>query len=205
MLGSLPEHIYSIAPDGVYVNLFEPSTLEWRHAGMTAQWKMTTQFPLQPEVSLQVSAAQPVPAKIRIRVPGWAAKEMPIYVNGSLAATGKPGTYVELDRTWRAKDAITFTLPIAFRLTRYTGADQTEGAPRYGLEYGPILMAVIGSPDTVLQVKGGQYADDLLGQISAKPGAPLHFQIEHNPDVELMPSWQVDHETFTCLPGVQVT
>ena len=118
---------------------------------------------------------KPLPAKIRIRVPAWAAKDMPIYVNGSLAATGKPGTYAVLDRTWADKDAITFTLPITFRLTRYTGADQAEGAPRYGLEYGPILMAVIGSPDSVLQVKGGKYAEDLLGQISAKAGTPLHF------------------------------
>jgi DUF1680 family protein len=205
MLGSLPEHIYSIAPDGVYVNLFEPSTLEWPQSGSSAQWKMTTQFPMQPEVSLQVSAVQTLAAKIRIRVPAWAAQEMPIYVNGSLATTGKPGTYAVIDRTWSDKDAIKFTLPIAFRLTPYTGADQTEGAPRYGLEYGPILMAVIGSPDTVLQVKGGKYAEDLLGQIMAKPGTPLHFQIKHNPDVELMPYWKVDQETFTCLPGVQFT
>jgi len=205
MLGSLPEHIYSIAPDGVYVNLFEPSTLEWPQTGASAHWKMTTQFPMQPEVNLQVFAARPVAAKIHIRVPAWAAKEMPIYVNGSLAATGRPGTYAVIERTWLDKDAITFSLPIAFRLTRYTGADQTEGAPRYGLEYGPILMAVIGSPDAVLQVKGGKYAEDLLGQISAKPDAPLHFQIAHNPDVELMPYWQVDQETFTCLPVVQVT
>jgi hypothetical protein len=65
-------------------------------------------------------------------------------------------------------------------------------------------MAVIGSPDTVLHVKGGTYPEDLLRQISAKPGAPLHFQIEHNPGVELMPYWKVDQETFTCLPVVQV-
>jgi DUF1680 family protein len=187
------------------VNLFEPSTLEWPQSGSSAQWKMTTQFPMQPEVSLQVSAVQTLAAKIRIRVPAWAAQEMPIYVNGSLATTGKPGTYAVIDRTWSDKDAIKFTLPIAFRLTPYTGADQTEGAPRYGLEYGPILMAVIGSPDTVLQVKGGKYAEDLLGQIMAKPGTPLHFQIKHNPDVELMPYWKVDQETFTCLPGVQFT
>ncbi|MGO8718498.1 MAG: beta-L-arabinofuranosidase domain-containing protein [Acidobacteriaceae bacterium] len=205
MLGSLPEHIYSLAPDGVYVNLYEPSTLEWPHAGQTVQWTMTTQFPFQPEVSLQLSAAQALPAKIRIRVPVWASKGMPIYVNGKLVATGKPGAYAVLDRTWSDKDAITFTLPIGFRLTRYTGADQIEGAPRYGLEYGPILMAVIGPPDTVLQVKGGKYPEGLLSQISAKPGQPLHFQIEHNPGVELMPYWKVDQESFTCLPVVQVT
>ncbi|MES2221890.1 MAG: beta-L-arabinofuranosidase domain-containing protein [Acidobacteriota bacterium] len=205
MLGSLPEHIYSIASDGIYVNLFEPSTLRWPQTGTTAEWKMTTQFPLQPQVKLQVAATKSVAAKIRIRVPAWVAKEMPIYVNGSLAATGKPGTYAVIERTWSDKDAITFTLPITFRLTRYTGADQTNDGPRYGLEYGPILMAVIGSPDRVLQVKDGKYAEDLLNQITAKPGPPLHFEIAHNSGAELMPYWMVDQETFTCLPVVHVT
>ena len=65
-------------------------------------------------------------------------------------------------------------------------------------------MAVIGSADTVLQVKDGKYPENLLSQISAKPGQPLHFQIEHNPGVELMPYWKVDQESFTCLPVVQV-
>ena len=146
-----------------------------------------------------------LPAKIRIRVPSWATKDMPIYVNGSLAATGKPGTYAVIDRTWSDKDAITFTLPIAFRLTRYTGADQMAGAPRYGLEYGPILMAVIGSPNTVLQVKGGKYAEDVLGQISAKLARRYISKSRTIPNVELMPYWKVDQETFTCLPVVQVT
>ncbi|MGH9615351.1 MAG: beta-L-arabinofuranosidase domain-containing protein [Acidobacteriaceae bacterium] len=204
MLGSLPEHIYSLAPDGMYVNLYEPSTLEWPRTGETAHWTMTTNFPFQPEVRLQVSAAQSLPAKVRIRVPAWAAKDMPIYVNGSLAASGNPGTYAVLDRVWSDSDAIAFTLPIAFRLTRYIGASQTAEAPRYALLYGPILMAVIGPEDTVLLVKGGKYPNDLLDRISAKPGQPLHFQIEHNPGVELMPYWKVDRETFTCFPVVRV-
>ena len=66
-------------------------------------------------------------------------------------------------------------------------------------------MAVIGPSDAVLQVKGSKYAEDLIGQITAKAGTSLHFQIEHNPGVELMPYWKVDQETFTCLPVVRVT
>jgi hypothetical protein len=50
------------------------------------------------------------------------------------------------------------------------------------------LGAAIGSPDTVLQVKGGKYPEDMLSQISVKPGAPLHFKVAHTPGVELMPT-----------------
>jgi hypothetical protein len=91
-----------------------------------------------------------------------------------------------------------------FKLTRYTGADQIAGHQRYALEYGPILMAAVGRPDAVLQVKGGKYPEDLIGQIRPKPGEPLHFSVEHNPDTEYVPYWQMDRESFTCFPVVDV-
>lgn len=203
MLGALPEHIYSLAVDGVYVNLYEPSTLTWAHSGHTVQWTMTTQFPFQPEVQLHASAIQPVPAKMRIRVPSWAAKEMPIFVNGSVVTTGQPGSYAEIDRVWKDGDIVSFTLPIELSLTRYTGADQIPGKQRYAVEYGPILLALIGPPDRTLLVKG-KYPDDLLNQIHAKPGEPLHFLVEHNPGVEWMPYWKVETESFTCLPTIDI-
>ena len=204
MLGSLPEHIYSIAPDGIYVNLYEPSTIQWSQAGHAMQLKMETRFPFQPEVQLHYSAHRPEPAKIRIRVPSWAAADMPIYVNAVLAATGKPGSYLELDRAWSNGDIVSFTLPTAFRLTRYSGADQIAGHDRYALEYGPILMAAIGPPDAILQVKDGKNPEDMIGKIRSKPGMPLHFSVDHNPETQYVPYWQVDRESFTCFPVVDV-
>ena len=70
---------------------------------------------------------------------------MPIQVNGTLATSGKPGTYVTLDRTWSEGDTITFRLPMDFKLTRYTGVDKIAGHERYALEYGPVLLAILGS------------------------------------------------------------
>ena len=145
LLGSLPEHIYSIAPDGIYVNLFEPSTLSWSKAGESLQLRMTTQFPAQPDVQIQVLASHPVRAKIRIRVPSWAAAEMPIKINSNLATTGGPGTYVTLDEAWSDGDRISFALPMKLKLTRYKGSDQIAGHNRYAIEYGPILLAAVGS------------------------------------------------------------
>lgn len=204
MLGALPEHIYSIAPDGLYVNLYEPSTIEWPQAGQTMRIKMATQFPVHPEVRLHCSVAQPVRAKLRIRVPGWANADMPIHVGDAVAAIGKPGSYVELDRTWSDGEEISFTLPIGFQLTRYTGDDQIAGQQRYALEYGPLLMAAIGSPQASLLVKNGSHPEDLIAQLRPKSGQPLHFSVDHNPDTEYMPYWQVDRELFTCMPAVNV-
>lgn len=202
MLGALPEHIYSIAPDGLYVNLFEPSTIEWKLAGQPMQLRMETNFPFDSAVKLHCSAAQPVQAKIRIRVPAWATHEMRIDINGRRAAAGKPGSYVALQRTWRADDVISFVLPTGFRLTEYTGADRMAGKPQYALEYGPLLMAAVGAPTMELKVKGRP--EDMIRQLKPVAGKPLHFKSAENPEMIYMPYWQVDTESFTCFPEFHV-
>jgi DUF1680 family protein len=205
MLGSLPEYIYSIAPDGLYVNLFEPSIVTWPAGGQTLELKTTTRFPFHPDVQLRLAAAQPSPAKIRVRVPNWAAQEMPIQINGSLAAGGKPGTYVTLDRTWSEGDTIGFRLPMEFKLTRYAGVDQIAGHERFALEYGPVLLALVGSSDARLVVRDGERHEDLLKQLKPKSGQPLHFTLEGDPTHEYIPYWEVPYKAaFTCYPIVDV-
>ena len=178
-LGSLPEYIYSTAKDGLYVNLFGNAAIDWRQAGRSLKLEMTTQFPFQPEVTIRLSVAAPIQSNIRVRVPTWAAADMPIHVNGTFVATGKPGTYLPLDRTWSDGDTITFTLPIAPRLTLYTGVDQMPGGLRYGLEYGPILLAVVsagvadnvGRPPAAATPKQRAFAHKLNIGIAWNPGA----------------------------------
>jgi DUF1680 family protein len=204
LIGSLPEHIYSIAPDGLYVNLFEPSTVQWVQNGETLRLRAITRFPFYPEVRLQISAARPTHMKIRVRVHSWAAREMAVHVNGKFAATGKPGSYVVLDRSWSEGDAISFALPAAPRLTRYTGVDQIPDYERYAVEYGPILLAAVGAAELRLQVENGRHPESLLNLLKPKPGQPLHYTVEHNPGIEFMPYWQVDKQPFTCFPGVHL-
>jgi uncharacterized protein len=204
LIGSLPEHIYSLASDGLYVNLYEPSTIDWAQNGETLRISMSTRFPFDPQVQLQVSAVQPVSAKVRVRVPSWAMREMAVSVNGKKSAPGKPGSYVALDRTWEDGDAISFTLPMVLRPLRYTGTDQVPGYERYSVSYGPILLAAVGAPEVRLRLRKGMRPEDLLKSLAPKPGQPLHFTDEDNPGIEFMPYWQVDQEPFTCMPAIGV-
>ena len=202
LIGSLPEHIYSLASDGLYINLFEPSTIHWTEGGASLRVKMATRFPFDPEVRLQFSAARPTPAKIRIRVPSWATRAMAVSVNGRPAATGRPASYVVLDRTWREGDVATFTLPVALRVERYTGVDQIPDHERYAVSFGPILLAAVGAPEIRLRLDRLGQAEDLLKYLHPKPGQPLHYAVENNLGVEFMPYWQVDQAPFNCFPAV---
>ena len=202
LIGSLPEHIYSIAPDGVYVNLFEPSTVRWKQNGQTLGLKMATMFPLHTDVRLEFSAVHPARAKIRVRVPSWAAREMAVDVNGRPSATGQAGSYVVIDRTWSNGDTVAFQLPAELRAVRYTGVDEIPGHERYAILYGPILLAAVGSPEVRLRGVNAKHAERLTELLEPQPGRPLHYTVKNNPGISYMPYWQVDRQPFNCLPGL---
>jgi len=203
-LGSLPEYIYSIAPDGLYVDLYQPSTIEWTQSGVKMKAVQSGSFPMTPDVKLELTAAQPTAAKIRIRVPAWAAGPMQIHVNAEAAVSGAPGTYVTLDRTWSTGDTVRFTQPMQLKLTHYTGLDKMEGHERFALEYGPILLALIGSDNATLTVPAGRRHEDILQFIKQDPDRPLHFTIDGHPELTFIPYWQVVTEPFTCFPVVDL-
>ena len=80
LIGSFPEHIYSVAADGIYVNLFEPSSIAWKHEGEPVKVRMETKFPFSCDVKMTVSTAQAKAMKLRVRVPRWAVAEMFMWV-----------------------------------------------------------------------------------------------------------------------------
>jgi DUF1680 family protein len=202
LLGSLPEYIFSVAPDGLYVNLFQPSTIAWSHAGAAMKAVLSGNFPMTPDVTLNITSSQPILAKIRIRVPAWASGPMQLRVNAEAAVSGTPGSYVTLDRTWSTGDTVRFTLPMELKLTRYTGLDQIPGHERFALEYGPILLALIGSDSAALTVPAGQPQEDILQFIRQDPDRPMHFIIDGHPEFAYIPYWQVVTEPFTCFPVI---
>ena len=201
--GSLPEYIFSTAKDGLYVNLFEPSSIRWKVAAQDVSLTMNSRFPQEPKVELKLGTAKPTAMKLRVRVPAWAAADMPIAVNGKQAATGKPGSYALLDRTWADGDTVTFTLPMGFRATLQTGGDQIKEHGRYALEYGPVLLATASPLDDKLRMRIVQAPESPGAWLLPKPGEPLHFTVKDHPDWEFMPCWDLGQRTYTCYPIIE--
>ncbi|MDP3003231.1 MAG: glycoside hydrolase family 127 protein [Bacteroidales bacterium] len=200
MMGALPEFIYSVANDGVYVDLFAPSTIKFATQAGTMSLKMDTRFPYDQKVQLTVNADQPVKSKIRVRVPSWAAREMSVMVNGKKFVNGKPGTYVTLDSKWNNGDVIFFTLPMSFRMTKYEGEEHDPKHERYALEYGPILMAYVSMKGQKENLMLPTSPEKLIKSLKTVAGKPLHFTVNGNNDFEYMPYLEVQDEPFTCFP-----
>jgi len=204
MMSKLPEYIYSIASDGLYINLFVASKITWNQSGKSMTLTATTSFPYNPDVTFTVTTASKNGMNLRIRVPSWASGSMAVKVNGNLAVTGTPGTYVSINRKWSDNDKITFTLPMSFTTVKYTGLDQINGnLDRFALLYGPILLALEGplaGPDKVPLL--ASTAKNLPGLLIPLPDNPLQFNIKGYSKYRYVPYWQVSGN-FTCFPIVQ--
>lgn len=201
LIGSLPEHIYSVADSGLYLHLYEPSSIEWTHRGTPVKLAMETNFPFAPAVACVLTTPQPLRLSLFVRIPSWATGEMPVSVNGEVIARGRAGTYLAIDRQWSSGDKIEFTLPVGWRAIRYTGADQIPGRTRYSFTWGPVLYAAVG-PDKAVLPPGFDPAK-VSESFQPVPGAPLHYTLRGLSGITFMPYWQVSTESFTCFPCVE--
>jgi len=145
------ESIYGHDDKGIYVNLYIPSVVRWKEKGIVI--RQETNYPQEEGTHLLIERGSAMP--LYIRCPGWAVRGISIRVNGkAMKVTAKPGSYIVLDRAWKAGDKVDVTFPMSLR-TVATNDDPDVAA----FVYGPIVLA-------------GE-----MGSEGLKEGAPL----AHNP------------------------
>jgi hypothetical protein len=87
---------------------------------------------------------------------------------------------------------------MGFRITQYSGVNKVEGHERYAVEYGPVLLAVVGDEKTPAHIKlDPSKPQDYLKQASS---GRLKFDIAGS-SFSLIPYCQVTEEqNFTIFP-----
>lgn len=200
VFGSLPEYIYSVADDGIYVDLYAASEIKFSVQNQDMSLRMITQFPYDPKVEMVVGTDKPIRSTIRIRVPSWGCGKMSIMINGKAGGTGKPGTYFVADREWKNGDMISFTLPMDFKITKYTGMEKGFEENHYAVEYGPILMAMVGVKAKKFDIGVKATPENIKKLLKPVQGKPLHFSIEGSSEFEYWPYFEVQEEPFSCFP-----
>ncbi|MBZ5516382.1 MAG: glycoside hydrolase family 127 protein [Acidobacteriia bacterium] len=109
--------IYLHSADGVYVNLFVPSSLRWTQEGAACGLTQRTKYPLGNEVQMQVSASRPVEYTLYVRIPSWAGSHVSLAVNGQpVDGPVAPGSFAAIRRTWKEGDRVELQLPMPLRL-----------------------------------------------------------------------------------------
>jgi DUF1680 family protein len=131
--------IYLRSADGVYVNLFTPSSVEWKANGARLGLKQETKYPFENSVQIQVSASQPTDYKLYVRIPAWAGPDPILSVNGQRVADVKPGTFAALQRTWKDGDRVELELPMPLRLE----AVDANRPDQVALLRGPLVLFAV--------------------------------------------------------------
>jgi DUF1680 family protein len=117
----------------LFVNLFIPSTLDWKERGLKLD--LETQFPFGGQVALTVSKAPAKEAALALRLPGW-AENPTIKLNGQRTVFDQRNGYAVLNRRWRAGDRIELRLPMRLK------AEPTPDNPRMiAFTHGPVVLA----------------------------------------------------------------
>jgi DUF1680 family protein len=155
--GTLPQvaadyHIlgYFRDRDGLYVNLYLPSTLKWvgEHG---AQLSLTQSggYPLEGRVEMVVKASKAENFAMRLRIPAWIQecdagmcaneRAASIRVNGLAAQAPVDKGFATLRRKWKDGDRVELNLPMPMRLEAIDGAG-TKNPDTVALVRGPLVL-----------------------------------------------------------------
>lgn len=129
------DSIYFQDADGLFVNLFIASELDWKEKGLKI--RQETKFPEEPVTQFVFSGSKPADAAIRIRHPWWAESALQISVNGKpLTVPSKPGEYAVVSRKWKSGDTLEVTFPMRLHIETLPNTPD-----RVAVLYGPVVLA----------------------------------------------------------------
>ena len=135
----LAETIYWQDADGLFVNQFIASELDWQERGVRIVQQ--TRFPEEEGTMLVVRAPQPARFALRVRVPYWAHGGGASLNGRALEGFASPGGYYSIERTWRDGDRLQVALPMALHVH-----PMPDDAALQALMFGPmVLVGRLGS------------------------------------------------------------
>jgi uncharacterized protein len=206
----LNDSIYFHDEEGIYVNLFIASELNWSERGF--RLRQQTAFPEQTGTILFVDADQPMRLTLRVRVPQWVAANATVRINGQASdVSGTPGSYLAITRTWAKGDRVEINLPMGLH-----SESMADDHSLRAILYGPLVLAgKLGSDDVPADLRIGPEGPELkkapripIPEFAAgkkgldewiKPGThPMTFETVGQPeDVAMEPFYKVAAERYS--------
>jgi DUF1680 family protein len=178
-LASLPGYFYSTSSEGVYVHLYDNSSLDWHlENGAGLKIRQRTTYPWDGGVELTVAPAEPAEFTLFLRIPGW-SDTAKVAVNGKAMAAVTPGQYLPVRRRWSSGDTVTLQFNMAPQILE-ANAEVVENNGRVAVQRGPLVYCMeqidqgegVALKDVALAVdakSGGNFQEnfekDLLGGV----------------------------------------
>ena len=196
--------IYYESADRFWVNLYVPSTANWKSAGV--QFAMDTDFPEGEKATLKISTSRAKQFTLALRRPSWSEAGFEVRINGELVKdVSGPGTYVALKRRWKTGDVVTVALPKSLRIEGLA-----DNKNRAALMWGPLVLAGDMGPER----RGGPgdpipsfltESRPIEEWLKPEPGKPGSFRSEgigrltdqSAQDVEFVPFYRLHRRTYS--------
>jgi DUF1680 family protein len=196
--------IYYESADRFWVNLYVPSTANWKSAGV--QFAMDTDFPEGEKATLKLNMQRAKQFTLALRRPSWAEAGFEVRLNGErVKDVSAPGTYIALKRRWKTGDVVTVALPKSLRIEGLA-----DNKNRAALMWGPLVLAGDLGPER----RGGP-ADPIPSFLTEsrpievwlkpEPEKPGSFRSEgigrltdqSEKEVELVPFYRLHRRTYS--------
>ncbi len=203
--GRYSKCIYYKDGEELYVNLYIPSTVNWKEKGLTLTQE--TNYPYEDTVKITVAEGN-ADATLKFRVPSWAKSGVTATFGGNTYTKNSAG-YLEITGSFKKGDVIELTIPM--ELAIYNSRTQNQVA----FTYGPVVLAApLGTAnfpnDTVEKETGLDTTttdvpyivydgDDINELVTLVDRESLTFKLNgrfmsEGEDVSLKPFYEIHHQ-----------
>ena len=229
--GKYGEFVYAHDGENLYVNLFVPTTLDWKEKGVKLTQETTFPYEAKTKITIESLTTNPIPTgegsnntlgtfNLNVRHPSWCSG-FEVKVNGAAVNATETLGYLPISREWKAGDVVEISLPM--QLTLQPLQNYTDYV---AFKYGPILLSAKTGTDGL----AGLFADDsrmghvasgqqkniytaplligpretLLSAITPIEGNPLHFNLSATPQLSIINSQSsIELEPFANIHGAR--
>lgn len=170
-------------PQGVYVNLYLPSTLRWMQSSSQIELTQKSEYPFDGRVVIAVKASQSSEFAVNLRIPAWAE-------NASLSVNGKresapAGSFARLHRTWKTGDRIELELPLTMRLEAID--------PQH-----PQTVALLAGPLVLFAITDAEPPVTRAQLLAAKKSGPQTWEVAtRNGPLKMLPFTAIKEEQYS--------
>jgi hypothetical protein len=186
-------NIYFHNEHHLWVNLFVPSSLNWKEKGINLE--QTNNFPEEPQTKIRISGKNGVRLAIHLLIPSWATAQTKILLNGQLCKSmNKPASFTTIDRIWHDGDCLEMVLPYEFHLK-----SMPDNKHVIALFFGPILLAF--ETDRELILKGTR--EEILHSIYKQKNGYSFILKNNGKAYTLVPFYKVTNGSYGIYATVR--
>jgi DUF1680 family protein len=141
-IAEVSDYAYSISEKGIWFNLYGGNKVNTKLLdGSKIGLEQVTNYPWDGNIKITLNETSGKPYSIFLRIPAWTSNAK-LSINGKLASQKlTPGTYAEINRTWKEGDVLELILPMEATLVEANPLVE-ENRNQVAVKRGPVVYCL---------------------------------------------------------------